>query len=151
MDGRRYFDDDGSKNYLVFQLLFENFRMLIGDTETNVAWKSKRLLHGSTKPPITQGNNLSPKLKWIHHSKVATEFKKSCLKQSKGSFTHRNVVNLIVVYELGAWSIDLNTISILGDCLFGAMKLTRLLILINMDIVVMVLALMTLTIFIANW
>lgn len=42
-------------------------------------------------------------------------------------------------------------IFILGDCLFGSIKLTRLLILINMDRVVVVLDLMTLTIFMANW
>ena len=39
MDGRRYFDDDESKNYLVFLALFKNFGMIASDTETIIAWK----------------------------------------------------------------------------------------------------------------
>ena len=50
------------------------------DTETIIAWKPKRLSHESVKILITLSNSLSPKLKWIHNSKIAVEFRGTCLK-----------------------------------------------------------------------
>ena len=47
------------------------------------------------------------------------------MKQVKVTFTHRNVVSLFIVYELDTWSRDLSTKFIQGDCLFGAVKLTK--------------------------
>ena len=41
------------------------------------------------------------------------------------SFTLRHAVNLFIVYELTTWSRLLNTVFPLGDCLFGAVKLTK--------------------------
>ena len=41
------------------------------------------------------------------------------------TFTHRNAVNLYFVYELNTWSKDLNMDFTLGDCQFGALKLTQ--------------------------
>ena len=41
------------------------------------------------------------------------------------SFIHGNVVNLYISYELDTWSRDLNTDFTLGNCLFGAVKLTK--------------------------
>ena len=50
------------------------------------------------RPPIHQ-ISLSPKLKW-HNSKTRTEFKDSCFKQDKVTFTPNNIVDLLFVYEL---------------------------------------------------
>ena len=41
------------------------------------------------------------------------------------SFLHKNVVNLHISDELDTWSKDLNTQFKLGNCLFGALKLTK--------------------------
>ena len=41
------------------------------------------------------------------------------------SFLHKNVVNLCISYKLGTWSKDTNTDFMLGNCLFGAVKLTK--------------------------
>ena len=41
------------------------------------------------------------------------------------SFLHKNVVNLYIIYTLDTWSKDLNTDFTLGNCLFGAVKLTK--------------------------
>ena len=76
-------------------------------------------------PLNTTNNSLSPKLRWLNNSKRKKEFKVSCLKQDKLSFTLRNVVNLFIVYVLDTWSQDLNTDFILKDCLFGAFELTK--------------------------
>ena len=36
-NGGKYFVNDGSQNYLIFQTIFITFRMQTGDTETTVA------------------------------------------------------------------------------------------------------------------
>ena len=53
------------------------------------------------------------------------ESKGICLKQGSVSFLHKNVVNLYTSYELDTWSRNLNTEFTLGNCLFGAVKLTK--------------------------
>ena len=77
------------------------------------------------KSPTSPGNILTPKLKWVNNSKIAEEFKRSCLKQDKTTFTYRNVVNWFIVYELDTWCRDLNTKFTVGDYLFGDVKLTK--------------------------
>ena len=71
--------------------------MLSGNTEATIAWKSKWLSDEGIKLPTTPGNNLCPKLKWIHYSRMSVEFKESYLKQDKETSTHRNKANLFVV------------------------------------------------------
>ena len=51
--------------------------------------------------------------------------KRICLKQDSISFIHGNIVNLYILYELDIWSKDLNTGLILGNRLFGAVKLAE--------------------------
>ena len=45
-------------------------------------------------------DSLARKRKYKRSSKIAVEFKGSCLKQFKATFTHRNVVTLFIVYKL---------------------------------------------------
>ena len=52
------------------------------------------------------------------------QFTGSCLKQSKFTFTHKKVVNIYIVYELGASSSNVNDPTI-KNCLFGAVTLTK--------------------------
>ena len=57
-------------------------------------------------------------------TKTRVKFTGSCLKQPKPSFTHKNVVNIYIVYELGASSShDENPA--LKNPLFGAVTLTK--------------------------
>ena len=77
------------------------------------------------RPPTTSDNSLAPKLTFIRNAKIPIEIEGSCLKQDEATFTHRNVVNLFLVYELDMWSTKLNTKFTLGDGLFVAMTLTK--------------------------
>ena len=53
------------------------------------------------------------------------KFNGSCLKQSnKLTYTHRKVVNIYIVYELGASGSNVNDPT-LKNCLFGAVTLTK--------------------------
>ena len=98
--GKSYSHDDESQNYLIFQLIPNTFRIPTGDTERIMEWKSKGFPSESIEPPTTSDNSFAPELKWIHNSKIAVEFKKSCSKQDKDTFNNTNVASLLNVYEL---------------------------------------------------
>ena len=57
----------------------------------------------SIKPPTTTGNILTPELNY-YGPKTKIKFTGSCLKQSICILTHEKVVNIYIVYELGASS-----------------------------------------------
>ena len=58
-------------------------------------------------------------------NKIRVKFTGSCLKQSnKLTYTHGKVVNIYIVYELGASSSH-NNDPTLKNCLFGAVTLTK--------------------------
>ena len=62
------------------------------DLEYVSEWKSKRLSNESIKAISTSD------------TKIRVTFTGGCLKQPKVSYTHRKVVNIYIVYELGASS-----------------------------------------------
>ena len=84
------------------------------------SWKSKGLSAKTTKPPTTSGNSLAPELNY-YGTKTRVKFNGSCLKQSKISYTHSTIVNIYIIYELGA-SGSHNYDPTLENCLFGAVK-----------------------------
>ena len=78
----------------------------------------------SIKNPQTSENTFSPKLN-NKYTFDRVEFKGICLKQDSVYFLHKNVVNLYISYKLEPWSKHLNIDFTLGNCLFGALKLTK--------------------------
>ena len=76
-------------------------------------------------PPTTPGNILDSNPRLTHSLKIAVEINESCLKQAKATFTHKNVKNLFIVFELEARPKDLNTKFILRYCFLGVVKLTK--------------------------
>ena len=66
--------------------------------------------------------NFSPEYKSRYEE---VRFKGICLKQKSVSFLHKKVVNLYISYTLDKLAIDLDTDFTLGNCLFGAVKLTE--------------------------
>ena len=77
----------------------------------------------SIKPPTTSNYSLNPRLNY-YGTKIRVQFTGSCLKQPNHTFTHENIVNIYIVYELGGSTSHTNdpTIKI---CLFGAVTLTK--------------------------
>ena len=123
--GKNYFDEDGALNYLVFQPLNKYFKVnTINATVDVLSWKSKGLSDESIKPPTTTDNSLVPALNY-YGTKTRVKFAGSYLKQSnKLSYTHRKIVNIYIVYELGASSSNDNDPA-LKNCFFGAATLTK--------------------------
>ena len=83
---------------MISQPICSTFTKPTVDNETIVAWKSKGLSDESIKPPTEPGNSPAPKLKLIHNSKIAVEFKGSYMKQEKVTFSYRKVVNFFIDY-----------------------------------------------------
>ena len=88
-----------------------------------LSWQSKWLSNESVKPPTTSNYSLNPRLSY-YGTKIRVQFTGSCLKQPKFTFTHEKIVNIYVVYELGASSSPTNDPT-LKNCLFGAVTLTK--------------------------
>ena len=120
--GKSHFEEDGTHNYLVFQPLDKYFRV-IANTDYVSSWKSKGLSAETIKPPTASDNSLTPAVSY-YGTTTRVKFTGSCLKQPKISYTHGKVVNIYVVYELGASSTH-NNDPTLKNCLFDAVTLTK--------------------------
>ena len=94
-------------------------------TNTNYisSWKPKVLSAESIKPPTTSDNSLAPSLDY-YGNKIRVKLTESCLKQSTILYTHGKVVNIYIVYELGA-STSHSSDPTIKNCLFGAVTLTK--------------------------
>ena len=88
-----------------------------------LSWQSKGISNESIEPPTTSNNSLTPELNY-YGTKTRVKFIESCLRQSKISYTHGKVVNIYIVYELGASSSH-DSDPTLKNCLFGAVTLTK--------------------------
>ena len=108
--GKSHFKEDGTQHYLVFQPINKYFKV-ITNTDYVSSWKSKRLSSESIKAPTKSDNSLTPALNY-DGTKTRVKFTGSCLKQSQILYTHRKgkVVNIYIVYELGASSSHNNDI-----------------------------------------
>ena len=101
--GKSHFEEDGTHNYLVFQPLNKYFKLITNGLSI-LSWQYKGLSTENTDPPTT---SLSPSINYIGN-KIRVKFTGSCLKQSnKLTYTHGKVVNIYIVYELGASSLTL--------------------------------------------
>ena len=88
-----------------------------------LSWQSKGLSNESIKRPTTTNNSITPKLNY-YGTKTKIEFTGSCLKQSSHIFTHKEVVNIYIVYELAASSSHTSDPTI-KNCLFGEVTSTK--------------------------
>ena len=117
------FDSEaGSQAYLIFQPLYRYFKTI---TNTNyiLSWKSRGLSAESIKPPTISDNSLAPELSYYDYN-IRVKFTGNCLKQPKITYTHEKVVNIYIVYELGASASHIDDPT-LKNCLFGVVTLTK--------------------------
>ena len=52
-----------------------------------------------SKTIVTSGNSFAPELTFIHNRRIIAKFKKSYLMQDNIYFIHRNVINLLILYN----------------------------------------------------
>ena len=104
--GKSHFEEDGTQIYLVFQPMYRYYKMNT-NTDYISSWKSKGISAENIKPPTTSDNSLAPALSY-YGTKTRVKLTGICLKESKISYTHGKVVNIYIVYELGASSSHVN-------------------------------------------
>ena len=124
--GKQYFDEgSGKQNYLVFLPIKKYFKLnlVVNAADYVLSWQSKGLSNESIKPPTTTDNSLTPELNY-YGAKTKIKFTGSCLKQSSHILTHKKVVDIYIVYELGASSSNTSDPT-MKNCLFGAVTLTK--------------------------
>ena len=119
--GKSHFLEDGTQNYLVFQPIFRYFKLNV-KTATISSWKSKGLSAETIEPTST--SNIGPIVDFYGGGKLRVKFIAGYLKQPKFSYTHKIIVNIYIVYELGASSSH-NNDPTLKYCLFGLVTLTK--------------------------
>ena len=103
--------------------MYFKLNLVVSVIDSVLSWQSKGLSNESIKPPTTSNNSLNPRLSY-NDTKIKIKFTGSCLKQSKFTFTHKKVVNIYIVYELGASSSH-DSDPTIKNCLFGAVTLTK--------------------------
>ena len=128
--GKQYFDEgSGKQNYLVFLPMGKYFKLnsVVGVIDRVLSWQSKGISNESIKPTTTSNNSFNPRLSY-NDTKIKVQFTGSCLKQPKFTCTNKKVINIYIVYELGASSSH-DSDPTIKNCLFGAVTLTK-----NVDI-----------------
>ena len=61
---------------------------------------------------------------YYYNNKITAKFTGSCLKQYNVYYKHKNIVNIYILYELGA-STSYDNDPTLRNCLFGVITLTK--------------------------
>ena len=129
--GKSHFEEDSSQTFLVFQPINRYFKV-IANTDYICDYYNNDFCYNTDYI----GNLMDYLLKLLSHllrltpalgyygTKTRVKFTGSCLKQPKISYTHGKVVNIYIVYELGASSSH-NNDPTLKNCLFGAVTLTK--------------------------
>ena len=124
--GKQYFDEgSGKQTYLVFLPMRKYFKLnsVVGVIDRVLSWQSKGISNESIKPPTTSNDSLNPRLS-SNDTKIKVQLTGSCLKQPKFTFTHKIVVNIYIVYELGTSSSH-DSDPTIKNCLFGAVTLIK--------------------------
>ena len=124
--GKQYFDEgSGKQNYLVFLPMKKYFKLnsIVNVIDRVLSWQSKPISNESIKPPTSSNYSLNPRLSY-YGTKIRVRFTGSYLKQQNHTFTHEKIVNIYIVYELGA-STSHSSDSTIKNCLFRAITLTK--------------------------
>ena len=121
--GKSHFEDDGTRNYSVFQTAYRYFKTVSINDSNILSWKSKGLSDESIKPPFTSNKMLNRLVNYVG-TKARVKFNGDCLKQENISYDHGKVVNIYIVYEIDR-NVDISSYPSLENCLFVAFKLTK--------------------------
>ena len=96
---------------------------MIGNIDYVSSWESKGLSGETIKPLAKTNNFLTPALSY-YDTKTRLKFTGSCLQQPKVSYTYGTIVNIYIVYELGASSSYKNDPT-LKNSFFGAVRVSK--------------------------
>ena len=115
---KSYFENDGNQNYLIFQLM-SRYLKFVTNTQNISSWRSK----GLSDEEIKVVNGLYPSVNYVNE-KLRLKFEGSCLAQTKVTYTHKNIVNIYIVYEISAITRNSYDPKLING-LFGAVTLVK--------------------------
>ena len=99
--GKNYFDEDGALNYYVFQPLFKYLEVAhVGNITYILSWKSRGLHDTKIKAIATNNYLLNPQINIYDMGNIRIKFNGSFLNRFPATISHRNVVNMYIVYEI---------------------------------------------------
>ena len=123
--GKTYFYEDGALNYYVFQPLFKYLEVAhVGNITHILSWKSRGMYDTKIKTIATNNYLLNPQINIYDMGKIRIKLNGKFLNRFLLTMSHRNVVNMYVVYEITSDYKDINYPT-LENCLFGSVKLTK--------------------------
>ena len=99
--GKNHFEEDGAKDYLVFQPMCRYFKKIsgVGNGKCIYFWKSKDLSDERINSITASSYSITPELSY-YGSKIRVKFNGSCLKQDKITFNHGKIVNIYILHEI---------------------------------------------------
>ena len=115
------------QKYLVFLLVSRYFKTVANTNRVRV-WKPKGLSDQSIKPSSKSDYILNPGINYADNAKIRIKLDESCLKQDKLTFTHKQMVNIYIVYEINLWPLIVGKDFAFGNFLFEAAKWIKMLI-----------------------
>ena len=121
--GKNQLEDDDTQNYVVFHPVLRYF-IMIANTNKGTVWKSKGLSDENIKPPSISDNSLNPWISYIVNAKMWVKFDGICLKQEKVALTHKQVVNIYIVFVKYLSPFIVGKEFMLWHSLSGAVTLT---------------------------
>ena len=80
--------------------------------------------HDSIKNQSKSDDIINPITYYFGNYKIQVKLSGDCLKQEKGTFTHKKVVNIYIAYEKNLWPFTVGQDFTLQNSLFGAVQLT---------------------------
>ena len=111
--GKSYFEDDGKQNYLIFQPM-SRYLKFVTNSQNISSWRSK----GLSDKEIKVVSGLYPSVNYVN-KKLCLKFEGICLVQTKVTYTHKDIVNIYFVYEIGATTRNSYDLKLING-LFGA-------------------------------
>ena len=101
------------------------FKQIVGVGNGNYIyyWKYKGLSDERINSIKTSNHSTTPNLDY-YGTKIRVEFNGSCLKQDSVTFSHKEVVNIYIVYEISK-TFNISDDPTLENCWFGAVSLTK--------------------------
>ena len=107
--GKNYFDEDGTLNYYVFQPLFKYLEVAHVGNITYILSRKSRAIHDTKiKAIVTNNYLLNPRINIYDMGKFRIKFNGSFLNRFPPTMTHRNVLNMYIVYEITSDYKDIN-------------------------------------------
>ena len=122
MRGKKYFGDDDTQNYFIFQPIYKYFKKIVSSNKV-VEWKYKELFDEAIKIPPASSNFFEPLLNY-YGTNIRLKFSGNIFNQDKITYDHAKIVNIYIVYDIKK-NYNASNYPTPENGLFGVVKLNK--------------------------